>query len=180
METPQQPDAQQLAPLDEGLIKLQYGISPEFEAGSSMDTMALQYWGEYILPQEGDSQSHPTNAPQGFLVSCSPQPPQVVLTQRPKPQENQAAQAAQAAQEPKKSETQDNKENPSSPCTLDDFWYTSGADWSQVELDNEDPSWSTEGVESMETGPECFTCGTRLGMDEINGLEPCPVCFCYN
>ncbi|KAI2635884.1 hypothetical protein GGS26DRAFT_550750 [Hypomontagnella submonticulosa] len=128
----------------------------------SIEDMVLEHLGKY-LQSEGQAQSHPTNGSQGSLPSSSSQVEQ------------------QGQREPKRNEAQDNKGNGGATYTRDDFWNTPGVDWTQVQLSKDEKSGSTTGgIESMQTGPECYTCGTRLNFEQIAGMEPCSVCFSYN
>ncbi|KAI1103036.1 hypothetical protein F4804DRAFT_311341 [Jackrogersella minutella] len=68
-------------------------------------------------------------------------------------------------------------------CTLDEFWYEHGKDWSKVQPSTQERKEFRSrriGLASCQTAPECYTCGTRLDMDEIINPVPCRICCCFN
>lgn len=67
--------------------------------------------------------------------------------------------------------------------TLDEFWYTHDTDWSKLKLSGEESKRTRPrrtGMAGCATAPDCYTCGTKLNLDEVFGTIPCRVCGCFN
>ncbi|KAI1499071.1 hypothetical protein F5X99DRAFT_391152 [Biscogniauxia marginata] len=65
---------------------------------------------------------------------------------------------------------------------LETLWTEPGADWSNVKPSKEERREHHRkriGLAACKTGPQCFTCGEPLELEELLGVG-CPVCYCFN
>ncbi|KAI1371254.1 hypothetical protein F4677DRAFT_464354 [Hypoxylon crocopeplum] len=138
----------------------QYVTLSEVEVVPSSDALWSPPPREFSLPPAFMA-SHSTNVPQD---TSSSSPPELELDQE---EESKAASTSKNKKKKKK------KAEPSS--TLDDFWYKEGTTWSDLKPTKEEREKGRRkrtGIAGCETGPECYTCGTRLNLNEIFGFAP--------
>ncbi|KAI1441342.1 hypothetical protein F5Y02DRAFT_422105 [Annulohypoxylon stygium] len=79
----------------------------------------------------------------------------------------------------RRTQTAKKKAKDEDEVTLNDLWYESGMDWDKVKPAKENRK--NKGMEACTTGPECFTCGSRLSIKEVmSSVMACRVCHCFN
>ncbi|KAI2470758.1 hypothetical protein F4781DRAFT_167808 [Annulohypoxylon bovei var. microspora] len=131
-----------------------------------------------LSPLLAFQQSHSTNGSQALLHTSSQDQPRSAEQDKKKPSPKPQTRVTKKGSRTRKEKIQNDK------CTLDEFWYEDGKDWSKVQASMEERKifkQSRYGVENCATAPECFTCGTKLSLEEImNPGVACRVCACFN
>ncbi|KAI1468238.1 uncharacterized protein F4812DRAFT_426019 [Daldinia caldariorum] len=70
------------------------------------------------------------------------------------------------------------EEESSGKCDRTEFWYEQGKEWN-VKGGNQKRNGKKD-MDRMQTGPECFTCGNKLRLEQLMSEVPCDNCGCFN
>ncbi|KAF3059216.1 hypothetical protein GL218_04886 [Daldinia childiae] len=69
-------------------------------------------------------------------------------------------------------------------CTLEEFWYEEGKKWKvnpgKDERMANGSRKRSKGMEALQSGPECYACGSKLRYENLMNNRPCDVCGCFN
>ncbi|KAI1654312.1 hypothetical protein F4813DRAFT_392817 [Daldinia decipiens] len=72
---------------------------------------------------------------------------------------------------PRKVRRNTQKVNGDGACTLEEFWYEEGKEWKVSPKKGERTAHSTrkksKGMEALQSGPECYACGNKLGYKNL-------------
>ncbi|KAI0121860.1 hypothetical protein F4814DRAFT_406793 [Daldinia grandis] len=85
---------------------------------------------------------------------------------------------------PRKVRRSTGKANGDETSTLEEFWYEEGKEWKVSPKRGERTAHSTrkrtKGMDSLQSGPECYACGNKLRYENIMNDAACDVCGCFN